>query len=77
MESYYKALATLANTACQTLLFISVSLTMNNKGTLLLEPEQCCLTGNVGQFRQFLNMLILKYYLKHLLEANRCNVLRN
>ena len=48
---YSKGLAKLANIACQTLLFVSVSLAMDNQRTSLLRREQC-LAGNVGQFRQ-------------------------
>ena len=36
----YKGLAKLSNIACQTLLFVSVSLAMDNQRTLLLRREQ-------------------------------------
>ena len=49
-----KGLAKLANIACQTLLFASVSLAMDNQHTLLSGREQLCLASNVGQFRQAL-----------------------
>ena len=50
-----KGLAKLANIACQTLLFVSVSLAMDNQRTLLFGREQC-LASNVGQFRQALTL---------------------
>ena len=37
---FYKGLAKLANIACQTLLFVSVSLAMDNQRTLLFGREQ-------------------------------------
>ena len=46
------SLVKLANIACQPLLFISVSLAMNDSDLLLLEPEQWSLASNVSQFRQ-------------------------
>ena len=50
-----KAFSNLANIACQTLLFVSVSLAMDNQGTLLSEREQY-LAGNVGQLLPGLNV---------------------
>ena len=53
-----KGLAKLANNiACQTLLFVSVSLAMDNQRRLLFGREQC-LASNVGQFRQALSYVI-------------------
>ena len=54
-----KGLAKLANIACQTLLFVSVSLAMDNQHTLLFGREQC-LASIVGQFRQALREKKLK-----------------
>ena len=53
-----KGLAKLANIACQTLLFVSVSLATDNQRTLLFEREQWCLASNVGQFRQALTVSV-------------------
>ena len=44
-----KGLAKLANIVCQTLLFVSVPLAMDNQHTLLFGQEQC-LASNVVQF---------------------------
>ena len=60
MGKYFKikGLAKLANIACQTLLFVSVSLAMDNQRTLLFGGEQWCLASNVGQFRQALSKIL-------------------
>ena len=60
-----KGLAKLANIACQTLLFVSVSLAMDNQRTLLFGQEQRCLASNVGQFRQALRTFLFFQTISH------------
>ena len=55
--STLKALAKLENTACQTLLFVSVSLVKDNIVTADLRLRQYCLASNVGQFFQSLRII--------------------
>ena len=52
-----KGLAKLANIACQTLLFVFVSIAMDNQRTLLFGREQWCLASSVGQFCQAFNAI--------------------
>ena len=56
-----KALVKLANTGCQTLLSVSISLIKDNNIMADLELKQLCLASNVGQSRQSLKgFLVLK-----------------
>ena len=53
----YKALAKLADIACQTLLFVSVSLVKDKDVMADLGLKGQCFACNIGQFRQSLTLL--------------------